>query len=246
MYSAIPCAFAQVSIEITSIAIQTIIYSYSLLYANPNLVEVVLLGFYKDADLEVPGTGTVPLKTSLKDTLGFDHDFLPAVVGAHVGWVLLFVSVFAFGIKFLELPEKITAQHAKQIADPKAKPRVVCRRGDLHGYRPHEALKQLVQPRSNCRSALIFLDDYFDRGPETHKVIDFLISLPSAYPHQKHVFLSGNHDLAFAAFVGVLPLPPDGSKFWRHGRSRREKVGNVRVLFAGYEVGWQNHPLFLD
>lgn len=60
----------------------------------------------RDADLEVPGTGTVRLKTYLKDTMGFEHDFLPAVVAAHVGWVLLFVFVFAYGIKFLNFQRR--------------------------------------------------------------------------------------------------------------------------------------------
>lgn len=60
----------------------------------------------KDADLEVPGAGTVPLKTFLKDALGFDHDFLPAVVAAHVGWVLLFLFAFAYGIKFFNFQRR--------------------------------------------------------------------------------------------------------------------------------------------
>lgn len=60
----------------------------------------------KDADLEVPGTGTVRLKTYLKDSMGFEHDFLPAVVAAHVGWVLLFAFVFAYGIKFFNFQRR--------------------------------------------------------------------------------------------------------------------------------------------
>ncbi|XP_024032997.1 pleiotropic drug resistance protein 2 isoform X2 [Morus notabilis] len=56
----------------------------------------------KDADLEIPGLGTsIPLKVFLKDNLGFDYNFLPTVAVAHVGWVLLFFFVFAYGIKFL-------------------------------------------------------------------------------------------------------------------------------------------------
>lgn len=59
-------------------------------------------------------------------------------------------------------------------------------------------------------------------------MLDFLISLPFKYPDQKHVFLSGNHDLAFAAFVGVLPLPPDGSEFsegWKEYEACEDREG---------------------
>eukprot|EP00245_Coleochaete_scutata_P002751 TRINITY_DN1383_c0_g1_i1.p1 TRINITY_DN1383_c0_g1~~TRINITY_DN1383_c0_g1_i1.p1 ORF type:complete len:325 (+),score=52.56 TRINITY_DN1383_c0_g1_i1:244-1218(+) len=94
--------------------------------------------------------------------------------------------------------------------------------GDLHGH--YDRLLKLWQNieatvgSSNfvaCR--VIFLGDYCDRGPDTKKVIDFLVALPARYPHQQHVFLAGNHDLAFAAFIGALPpAPPDVdlSKTW--------------------------------
>lgn len=60
----------------------------------------------KNAALEVPGVGNLPLKTFLKDGWGFDYDFLPAVAVAHVGWVLLFFFVFAYGIKFLNFQRR--------------------------------------------------------------------------------------------------------------------------------------------
>jgi hypothetical protein len=56
-------------------------------------------------------------------------------------------------------------------------------------------------------AAVIFLGDYNDRGPDTKGVLDFLVGLPWRYPQQCHVFLCGNHDFAFAAFLGVLPAP---------------------------------------
>lgn len=99
-----------------------------------------------------------------------------------------------------------------------AKPRIVCCVGDIHGY-----ISKLENLWSNLEIAIgqsdfhkalvIFLGDYCDRGPDTKKVIDFLISLPARYPNQSHVFLCGNHDLAFSAFLGLLPAPPDGSPF---------------------------------
>ncbi|XLR68966.1 hypothetical protein HN51_016051 [Arachis hypogaea] len=60
----------------------------------------------KDAELEIPGSGTMPLKQLLKDVLGFDYDFLPVVAVVHVGWVLLFLLVFAYGIKFLNFQKR--------------------------------------------------------------------------------------------------------------------------------------------
>ncbi|KAG5577953.1 hypothetical protein H5410_058087 [Solanum commersonii] len=53
-------------------------------------------------ELEIPGeTVKMQVNQFLKEYLGYDHDFLVAVVFAHVGWVLLFFFVFAYGIKFL-------------------------------------------------------------------------------------------------------------------------------------------------
>ncbi|KAI7983289.1 Pleiotropic drug resistance protein 2 [Camellia lanceoleosa] len=51
------------------------------------------------------GTFTT-VKEFLKSTLGFEYDFLIPVVFAHVGWVLLFFFVFAYGIKFLNFQRR--------------------------------------------------------------------------------------------------------------------------------------------
>ncbi|CAN6586928.1 unnamed protein product [Malus baccata var. baccata] len=119
------------------------------------------------------------------------------------------------------------------MSDPKAKPRVVSCIGDTHGF--HTKLQNLwsnlqsaIDPSDFSTALIIFLGDYCDRGPDTRKVIDFLISLPTRYLNQKHFFLSGNHDLAFAAFVGVLPPPPDGSEFsevWKEYADSEEREG---------------------
>ncbi|ONM54956.1 Calcineurin-like metallo-phosphoesterase superfamily protein [Zea mays] len=60
---------------------------------------------------------------------------------------------------------------------------------------------------------VIFLGDYNDCGPHTRRVLNFLLALPTRYLAQHHVFLCGNHDLPFTAFIGALPPPPDGSPF---------------------------------
>ncbi|XP_059428884.1 ABC transporter G family member 34-like [Corylus avellana] len=60
----------------------------------------------KNGVVEVPGIGNVPLKMFLEGGWGFDYDFLPAVAVAHVGWVLVFFFVFAYGIKFLNFQRR--------------------------------------------------------------------------------------------------------------------------------------------
>ncbi|XP_054800906.1 ABC transporter G family member 39-like [Prosopis cineraria] len=55
----------------------------------------------KDSELEIPGAGSTGLKEFLSQSFGFDYDFLPVIAAVHVGWVLLFLFVFAYGIKFL-------------------------------------------------------------------------------------------------------------------------------------------------
>ncbi|XP_059667476.1 tyrosine-protein phosphatase RLPH2-like [Cornus florida] len=124
--------------------------------------------------------------------------------------------------------------HKGVVKEAKAsKERVVCCIGDVHGFITKLQnlwfnLETLIGPSDFETALIVFLGDYCDRGPDTRKVIDFLISLPSKYPKQSHVFLSGNHDLAFAAFVGVLPSPPDGSEFsetWKEFEASEEREG---------------------
>ncbi|KAJ6793735.1 uncharacterized protein M6B38_260285 [Iris pallida] len=121
--------------------------------------------------------------------------------------------------------------------------RVVICIGDIHGYftkiqRLWSNLESGVGPAAFATARVIFLGDYCDRGPQTREVISFLISLPSLYPRQSHAFLCGNHDFAFAAFVGVLPPPPSGadlpfSATWREFEANEEREGWFRG--AGHE-----------
>ncbi|KAL4182511.1 hypothetical protein AMTRI_Chr11g150480 [Amborella trichopoda] len=120
-------------------------------------------------------------------------------------------------------------------------PRHVCCIGDIHGY--YQKLQNLWKNLETHlgfpafeRSLIIFLGDYCDRGPETSKVLDFLLSLPSLYPNQTHVYLCGNHDLSFAAFIGVLPRPPNGHGFeltWSEYLPYEEREGWYKG--PGYE-----------
>ncbi|KAG7624654.1 putative calcineurin-like phosphoesterase domain, ApaH type [Arabidopsis thaliana] len=113
------------------------------------------------------------------------------------------------------------------------KPRTVICVGDIHGNisklnKLWLNLQSDIQNSDFSSALVIFLGDYCDRGPETRKVIDFLISLPEKHPDQAHVFLAGNHDFAFAGFLGLLPRPSDGSEFketWKEYSKSEEREG---------------------
>ncbi|XP_010244008.1 PREDICTED: pleiotropic drug resistance protein 2-like isoform X2 [Nelumbo nucifera] len=100
MYSEMPYAFAQ----------QIPIWWRWYYWASP--VAWTLYGLVvsqvgdKDTPIEVPGQGTTTVKLFLKSYLGFEHDFLGPVVVAHIGFVLLFFFVFAYGIKFLNFQRR--------------------------------------------------------------------------------------------------------------------------------------------
>ncbi|PKI59680.1 hypothetical protein CRG98_019921 [Punica granatum] len=50
--------------------------------------------------------GSISVKDYLKETKGFEYDFLGVVALAHIGWVVLFCFVFAYGIKFLNFQRR--------------------------------------------------------------------------------------------------------------------------------------------
>ncbi|KAI4322385.1 hypothetical protein L6164_022087 [Bauhinia variegata] len=56
--------------------------------------------------VQIPGEEPKAIKAYLKDSLGFDHDFLVPVVLAHVGWVILFVLLFTYCIKFINFQKR--------------------------------------------------------------------------------------------------------------------------------------------
>ncbi|KAG6412108.1 hypothetical protein SASPL_124776 [Salvia splendens] len=60
-----------------------------------------------DCEIEVPGVSYVAVKTLLRQNLGFDHDFLPLVVFMYLVFILLFVLIFGFGIKYLNYQKRL-------------------------------------------------------------------------------------------------------------------------------------------
>lgn len=66
--------------------------------------------------------------------------------------------------------------------------------GDVHGN--YEELMDLLDKiNPNLRQdQLIYLGDYIDRGPQSYKVIRFLIDLQNNYGKEHAVLLRGNHE----------------------------------------------------
>lgn len=60
----------------------------------------------KSTPLLVPGSGNLSVQEYLKESMGYDYDFLPVIVVGHLGWVLLFFLVFAYGIKYLNFQKR--------------------------------------------------------------------------------------------------------------------------------------------
>jgi serine/threonine protein phosphatase 1 len=91
--------------------------------------------------------------------------------------------------------------------------------GDIHGR--HDLLVKLLsqidrdaKERTDGRDVkLVFLGDYIDRGDESAKVLDFLLSL-SLDRSQDVSFLEGNHE---AAMVDFLADPVRGRAWLDHG-----------------------------
>ena len=75
--------------------------------------------------------------------------------------------------------------------------------GDIHGC--YQLLKKTINNIENDikknkikHPTLVFLGDYIDRGPDSKKVLDFLIKIK--YKH-KSIFLKGNHEDVLLRFI---------------------------------------------
>ncbi|KAJ0102720.1 hypothetical protein Patl1_05926 [Pistacia atlantica] len=60
----------------------------------------------KLSEVDVAEEGWMTVKEYIKKHYGFEHDFLGAVAAAHIGFVLMFFFVFAYGIKFLNFQRR--------------------------------------------------------------------------------------------------------------------------------------------
>ena len=60
----------------------------------------------KNNPIVIPGGGEVSIKLYLKDSFGFEYDFLGVVAVVHVAWAVFFCFVFAYAIKFLNFQRR--------------------------------------------------------------------------------------------------------------------------------------------
>lgn len=77
--------------------------------------------------------------------------------------------------------------------------------GDIHGclYAVEGLIERL--PISWGNDFLIFLGDYIDRGPDSSRVIDFILDLRSQYP-EKVIALKGNHEWMFERYLQGIDI----------------------------------------
>lgn len=73
--------------------------------------------------------------------------------------------------------------------------------GDIHGCL--DLLQQLlddVQPDLE-RDVLLFMGDYIDRGPDSRRVVDYVLTLRQKYPREHIICLKGNHEAMLLDFL---------------------------------------------
>lgn len=79
-------------------------------WANPaawSIYGVVVSQMGENHDIiEIPGDSNMPANFFLKHYFGYEHTFLRAAFGAHFGFVLIFLVVFACGIKFINFQKR--------------------------------------------------------------------------------------------------------------------------------------------
>ena len=80
--------------------------------------------------------------------------------------------------------------------------------GDIHGRaaeleRLWQNLQHTVGDVVFDKLNVVFLGDYCDRGPDTRRVIDFILSSKDRRPDQTHIYLCGNHDFGLQAFLRI-------------------------------------------
>jgi serine/threonine protein phosphatase 1 len=72
--------------------------------------------------------------------------------------------------------------------------------GDIHGC-PEEIDRLLDHLAPSPSDTIVFLGDYIDRGPGSKTVVDRLLRLRQEGP--QCIFLKGNHEDMFLAFIGL-------------------------------------------
>ena len=73
--------------------------------------------------------------------------------------------------------------------------------GDIHGCLDRlEMLLDEVQPDLE-QDVLLFVGDYIDRGPDSRRVVDYVLGLQQRHPREHVVCLKGNHEAMLLDFL---------------------------------------------
>ena len=103
--------------------------------------------------------------------------------------------------------------------------------GDVHGQL--DLLDRLIERLAGCGDFdnrwIVLLGDLVDRGPNPRGVIQRVMELTTTHP--RTTVACGNHDLAMAGSLGLVPVPEEAewSRRWRRGYQ-------CETTFASYGV----------
>lgn len=103
--------------------------------------------------------------------------------------------------------------------------------GDVHGQvEKLGILLDAIQDAPNFdRRWVVFTGDFVDRGPETRACLDMVLEFIEYHP--KTTAVTGNHDFAMAASLGIIPTPD-----YSNWAGRWLDHYNSEATFASYQV----------
>lgn len=127
--------------------------------------------------------------------------------------------------------------------------------GDIHGC-AHELSVLLDEIAPQSTDTVVFLGDYIDRGPASRDVVDRLLQLRREHPAT--VFLRGNHEDMFLAYLGFegryaesfllnggLPTLQSYGIFGRDGAEAAARVPDDHLEFLTTLRTWHSVDPFL-
>jgi serine/threonine protein phosphatase 1 len=115
--------------------------------------------------------------------------------------------------------------------------------GDIHGcFDEMACLIEDLPLRPSDR--IVFLGDYVDRGPDSERVISYLIGLKTQLSNEL-VFLKGNHEDMFLAYLG-LPGQYGDMFLYNGGGATLASYGIARPPATGTQVLAQLPPPHID
>ena len=118
--------------------------------------------------------------------------------------------------------------------------------GDVHGRldlleKMHAGIVRQLEQRAVADWRIVHLGDYVDRGPDSRRVIDFLIAAQARDP--RVVCLAGNHDVGFLDF---LEEPDPTGMFANNGGSQTAASFGVALDLKDPEALAAQHRRLLE